>query len=71
MADQVVGQDLIVNGTSTDISVDCNSYLDENPGFSWQWDYALNSAGSANTSWVSRKYLANLEVRRRGRGRDD
>jgi sugar phosphate isomerase/epimerase len=26
-----------------------------------------NPAGSANTSWVSRKYLANLEVRRRGR----
>ncbi len=52
LADQVVGQDLIVNGTFTDISVDCNSYLDENPGFSWQWDYALNSAGSANTSFV-------------------
>jgi sugar phosphate isomerase/epimerase len=28
-----------------------------------------NPAGSANTSWTSRKYLANLEVRRR-RGRD-
>jgi sugar phosphate isomerase/epimerase len=26
-----------------------------------------NPAGSANTSWVSRKYLANLDVRRRGR----
>jgi sugar phosphate isomerase/epimerase len=27
-----------------------------------------NPAGSANTAWTSRKYLANLEVPRRGRG---
>jgi sugar phosphate isomerase/epimerase len=30
-----------------------------------------NPAGSANTSWVSRKYLANLDVRRGGGGGDD
>jgi hypothetical protein len=26
-----------------------------------------NPAGSANTAWASRKHLANLEIKRRGR----
>jgi|GEM_PF-3925707 len=52
LVDQVMGQNLVVNGTSDDISVDCNSYLDEVTTDGYTWDYGLDNSAASGTSFV-------------------
>ena len=52
LADQVMGLNLISGGTSDDISVDCNSYLDEVTTDGYVWDYGLDNSAASGTSFV-------------------
>ncbi len=52
LSDQVTGVDLVASGTSDDISVDCNTYVDDVSGDGFTWDYDLNNAGGTGASFV-------------------
>ncbi|WP_035614599.1 Ig-like domain-containing protein [Haloferula sp. BvORR071] len=49
LVDQVMGQDLVLNGTSTDVSVNCNSYPDEITSDGFSWNYDLNNSGAGSS----------------------
>ena len=52
LVDQMVGEDMVANGTSNDITVDCNTYLDDVTSDGFSWDYDLNNAGGTGTSFI-------------------
>jgi hypothetical protein len=52
LVDQMVDQDMVSNGTSDDITVNCNTYMDDVPNDGFVWDYDLNNAGGTGFSFV-------------------
>jgi hypothetical protein len=52
LVDQMVGQDMVASGTSDDITVNCNTYLDDVTNDGFVWDYDLNNAGGTGVSFI-------------------
>ncbi len=52
LADQLSGQDLVQSGSTVDISVDCNSYVDDVTTDGFSFNYDTDPTGSTSSSFV-------------------